>query len=240
MRLGIISDLHANIVALDAVLEVFRRDKVDKIVCLGDLVGYGPFPNETVERVKTSGMICTLGAADERVAYSFAHGQPFGKGVSDLTLAWTCDVIGADERDFLRTLPLQQRLETPAGRLRAFHGTPTDPGGRLDLSLSAPELAQLLHENRASLIACGGSHIPYAREVKGGWFINPGSVGLSLNGEPGADYALVDIAEGGEGVKVTLGKARYDFAAVAFDVIAWGLPDVVAETLKHGRLPVKR
>ena len=71
-----------------------------------------------------------------------------------------------------------------------------------------------------------------------GWIINPGSVGLSLNGEPGADYALVRIDEKGE-VSVEMDKAEYDFAAVAFDIIAWGLPPTVAEAVQQGRMPEK-
>ena len=70
-----------------------------------------------------------------------------------------------------------------------------------------------------------------------GWIINPGSVGLSLNGEPGADYALLNINEGS--VEVSMDKVEYDFAAVAFDIVAWGLPGTVAEAIQQGRMPGK-
>lgn len=67
--------------------------------------------------------------------------------------------------------------------------------------------------------------------------VNPGSVGLSLNGEPGADYALLNISEGG--VEMAMDKVEYDFAAVAFDIVAWGLPSMVAEAIQQGRMPEK-
>jgi hypothetical protein len=71
--------------------------------------------------------------------------------------------------------------------------------------------------------------------VPNGWVINPGSVGLSLNGEPGADYALLRLST--DKVEVVMGKAEYDFAAVAFDIIAWGLPAMIAEAIQRGRMP---
>ena len=78
--------------------------------------------------------------------------------------------------------------------------------------------------------------MPFFRRVGTSWVINPGSVGLSLNGEPGADYALLTFNDKGE-ASVTMDKVEYDFAAVAFDIIAWGLPPTVAEAVQQGRMP---
>ncbi len=76
--------------------------------------------------------------------------------------------------------------------------------------------------------------MPFYRQVGEGWVLNPGSVGLTLNGEPGADYAVLKIEEGS--VDVSMDKVSYDYAAVAFDIIAWGLPQMVAETVQNGRM----
>jgi predicted phosphodiesterase len=138
----------------------------------------------------------------------------------------------------LRTLPVQQRLDTPTGRLRFFHGSPETPAERLNLNQDPVRLGQLLDRNRATILACGGSHVPYFRKIPKGWVVNPGSVGLSLNGEPGADYALLRFPEDG-GVDVRMDKVEYDFAAVAFDIIAWGLPPTIAEAVQQGRMPEK-
>ncbi|MEX2502565.1 MAG: hypothetical protein WD336_09330, partial [Trueperaceae bacterium] len=78
-------------------------------------------------------------------------------------------------------------------------------------------------------------HVPYLRRAQAGVAVNPGSVGLSLNGEPGADYALLRIDE--SQVDVRMGKEEYDVGAVAFDIVAWGLPAVVAEAIQMGRMP---
>ncbi len=233
--MGIISDVHANVLALEAVLEVLKKEGADTIICLGDLVGYGPSPNETIDLLRSEGVMCTLGPADESIAFDFARSKMPREGVADITLEWTRTVIEARHVDFLRQLPVQLRFNTPAGRLRFFHGSPTNPSERISLQQSNLELIKLLDEQRCKILACGGSHVPYWRELPSGWVINPGSVGLSLNGEPGADYALLKIDD--DRVEISMDKVEYDFAAVAFDIIAWGLPAMVAEAVQQGKMP---
>ncbi len=235
MVIGIISDVHANVLALEAALAALRQAGAQTVVCLGDLVGYGPAPNEAIELLRQHNVQCSLGEADERIAFGFAR-RSTRAGVADQTIEWARTVIDPRHVAWLRELPVQRRLETPAGRLRAFHGTATDPADRINLQQDPMTLTRLLQEHRCTLLACGGSHVPYFRKVVGaGWVINPGSVGLSLNGEPGADYALVTIDD--EGVSVRMDKVEYDFAAVAFDIVAWGLPKVIAEAVQRGRMP---
>lgn len=237
MVLGLISDVHANVVALDAALAALRAEGAETIVCLGDLVGYGPAPNEAVERVRDAGLLCTLGAADERIAFDFARSRVPRKGVADDTLEWTRDVLEPEHVAWLRGLPVQRRLETPAGRLRAFHGTAENPEGRTDLQVDPQRLQRLFAQHRCSILVAGGTHVPYLRTAQAGSVaINPGSVGLSLNGEPGADYAVLHVDDDGA-VEVKMGKEEYDVAAVAFDIVAWGLPSVVAEAVQQGRMP---
>ena len=236
MRIGILSDVHANVTALEAVLEKLEAHEVDTILCLGDLVGYGPSPNETIALLREVGAQCTLGAADERIAYDFIRRGVKRQGVADETLEWTRDVIDAEHVDFLQSLPVQRRFDTPAGRLRFFHGTPEDPSARLDLNRDPITLNKLLRRYRCSILVGGGSHVPFVRTTNEGMVLNPGSVGLSLNGEPGADYAVLSFDDEGA-PQVHMDKVEYDFAAVAFDIIAWGLPAVVAEAVQMGRMP---
>ena len=236
MIVGLISDVHANVVALEAVISELRSKGADTILCLGDLVGYGPSPNETIELIRAEGIKCTVGAADERIAYDFARSKRPREGVADQTLEWTRTVIEAKNIEFLRSLPVQQRLKTPSGRLRCFHGSPDNPAEKMNLNQDPITLRRLLESNRCSILAAGGSHVPFYRKVEMNWVVNPGSVGLSLNGEPGADYALVTFNDAGQAT-VTMDKVEYDFAAVAFDIIAWGLPPVVAEAVQRGKMP---
>jgi putative phosphoesterase len=235
--LGVISDVHANVVALEAVLDALKKHGAETIVCLGDVVGYGPSPNETIDLLRQERVLCTLGAADERIAYDFARGRRPRKGVADSILEWTRGVIEPQNVEFLRGLPVQQRLLTPAGRFRFFHGTPETPSERLNLNQDPLSLTRLLQRNRCRILAAGGTHVPYYRQLPAGVVLNPGSVGLALNGEPGADYALLRLEE--NKVEVSMDKVEYDFGAVAFDIIAWGLPAMVAEAVQQGRMPEK-
>jgi putative phosphoesterase len=235
--IGVISDVHANVVALEAVLQVLKDKKVNTIVCLGDLVGYGPSPNETIDMIRAEGVMCTLGAADERIAYDFARDKLPRQGVADQTLEWTRTVIEPKHVEFLRSLPIQQRVNTPVGKFRFFHGSPDTPAEKLNLNNIDPiRLGKLLDQQRCTILACGGTHVPVVRKLNMGTLLNPGSVGLSLNGEPGADYAIVRISNENT-IEVEMDKVEYDFAAVAFDIIAWGLPATVAEAIQHGRMP---
>ena len=237
MLIGLISDVHANVLALEAALAALKRSGATTVLCLGDLVGYGPAPNETIDLLRSEQVLCTLGEADERIAYGFAT-RAKRAGVADETIEWTRTVIEADHVQWLRGLPVQRRLDTPAGRLRWFHGSADDPADRINLQQDPISLTKLLQRHRCTILSCGGSHVPYFRKVaSAGWVVNPGSVGLSLNGEPGADYALVRID--GDGVDVRMDKVDYDVAAVAFDIVAWGLPAVIAEAVQRGRMPTR-
>jgi predicted phosphodiesterase len=195
---GIISDVHANVVALEAALGALRGAGATTVLCLGDLVGYGPAPNETIDLLRSSSVMCTLGEADERIAYRFARAQqPRRRGGPDHRVG-AHGARAAARRVAAQQLPVQRRLDTPVGRIRAFHGTAEDPADRLNLQQDPMSLAKLLTRHRCALLACGGTHVPYFRRVpNAGWVVNPGSVGLSLNGEPGADYALVTIDDEG-------------------------------------------
>jgi len=232
--LGLISDVHANVLALEAALAALTRAGVDTVLCLGDVVGYGPSPNETIAMLRERNVMCCLGDADERLAFRFAR-PGTRAGVADQTLAWTREVIEPEHVAWLRGLPVQRRVNTPAGWLRAFHGTAEDPSERTNLQQDPMTLARLLARHRCTVLAAGGSHVPHYRRVSGaGWVVNPGSVGLSLNGEPGADVCVLTIDDAG--VDVRMDKVDYDFAAVAFDVVAWGLPKAVAEAIQRGRM----
>lgn len=235
MVIGLISDVHANVLALEAPLAALKRSRVDTVICLGDMVGYGPSPNETISLLRERNVMCCLGDADERIAFDFAR-RDGRTDVADQTIQWTRDIIEPQHVEWLRGLPVQRRLETPAGRLRAFHGTAEDPSERTHLQLDPMALTRLLERHRCSVLTVGGSHVPYFRRVgAAGWVVNPGSVGLSLNGEPGADVCVLQIDEAG--VEIRMDKVDYDYAAVAFDIIAWGLPKMVAEAVQRGRMP---
>ncbi|HRQ09984.1 MAG TPA: metallophosphoesterase family protein [Trueperaceae bacterium] len=238
MTIGLISDVHANVIALGAALEALKRRRVDTILCLGDLVGYGPAPNEAIDLIRSEGIECTLGASDERLAFGFISASKKRHGVADEILSWTRGVLEPSHLAFLQGLPVQKRIQTPAGWLRFFHGTVDNTSERLNLNQDPHSLTRMLERHRCSILASGATHVPFFRRVgPNGLVVNPGSVGLSLNGEPGADYALLTVSE--DSVEIEMDKVEYDFAAVAFEIVAWGISPMVAEAVQMGRLPEK-
>lgn len=233
MRLAFLSDVHGNIHALSAVQRFLTDQDAESVFILGDLVGYGASPGAVIDFVQRAGWVTALGSSDARAAFGFAE-RGERSGVAEETLVWTRKMLTDEQLEFLRRLPTGGRIMTKLGRVRYFHGSPHDPDSRLDLMADDRELEGVLENLGAKIVVCGGTHVPYYRRVAGGLFVDPGSVGLSLNREPGADVAMIDILE--RDVKVQLHKVPYDYHAAAFDIVAWNLPPVIADVIKSGRM----
>ncbi|EIA39411.1 phosphoesterase-like protein [Thermus parvatiensis] len=233
MRLGVLSDLHANLPALEAALEVLRAEGVDEVLVLGDLVGYGPHPRQVIHKVWKEGLAAIAGAWDLRVAYPFP--EPLPEGVGKATLEWTRAQLGEKELAYLRSLRLSHRRAYGGRRLVAFHGMPGDPEARPDLLGEAKAFLALLERYGAEVLLLGGRHLPLARRVGAGLVADPGSVGLSLTGEHGADVMVLDT----ETLEARFLKVPYDLGPLLFDLRAWGLPPVLEQVYRFGRFPKK-
>ncbi|WP_347240807.1 metallophosphoesterase family protein [Thermus sp.] len=229
MRLGVLSDLHANLPALEAALEALRAEGVDEVLVLGDLVGYGPHPRQVIHRIWQEGLSAIAGAWDLRVAYPLPGSLP--EGVGRATLEWTRSQLGEKELAYLRSLRLSHRKAYGERRLVAFHGAPGNPEGRVDLLSPARDLLPLLERYGAGVLLLGGRHLPLARRVGAGLLADPGSVGLSLTGEHGADAMVLDT----ETLEARFLKVPYDLGPLLFDLRAWGLPPVLEKVYRTGR-----
>ncbi|WP_339095939.1 metallophosphoesterase family protein [Deinococcus sp. VB343] len=233
MRIAFLSDLHGNIHALTAVKRFLNENIVNAVVVVGDLVGYGASPGPVIDFVQREGWPATLGSSDLRVALDFGE-RDGRRGVADQVLQWTKTTLTPEQIDFLRRLPPSGRISTPVGRVRYFHGSPHDPEQRLDLNAPAGQLERLADQLAARVVVVGGTHVPFIRTIGDTVFVDPGSVGLTLNHEPGADVAIVDCI--GRKPKVTLHKVPYDYSSSAFDIMAWNLPPVIADVIRTGRM----
>lgn len=233
LRIAFLSDLHANIHALTSVKRFLQENPVNQVIVVGDLVGYGASPGPVIDFVKREGWPVALGSSDMRVAMELG-GSPDRRGIADQVLSWTREVLMPEQVDYLRRLPPGGRLMTPVGRVRFFHGSPHDPETKLDLMAPERQLEELAEQLGARVVVVGGTHVPFVRTLEDTVFVDPGSVGLSLNHEPGADVAIVDCS--GRKPKVTLHKVTYDFASAAFDVMAWNLPPLIADVIRTGKM----
>ncbi|MFC4453401.1 metallophosphoesterase family protein [Deinococcus sonorensis] len=233
MRIAFLSDIHGNIHALTAVKRFLSEHSVDQIIVVGDLVGYGASPGPVIDFIRREGWQTGMGSSDARVAFEMGKERE-RKGVSDTVLGWTRQTLAPEQLDFLRKLPVGGRMQTPLGRLRYCHGSPHDPEQRLDLMAQEREMETLAQSLGCRVVVVAGTHIPFTRKVGDTVFLDPGSVGLSLNHEPGADVAIVDF--NGLLPKITLHKVLYDFHSAAFDIMAWNLPPVIADVIKTGKM----
>ncbi|AWN23151.1 metallophosphoesterase [Deinococcus irradiatisoli] len=233
MRIAFLSDLHGNIHALTAVKRFLSEHIINTVVVVGDLVGYGASPGPVIDFVQHEGWKVGLGSSDLRVAMELGE-REVRRGVADQVLAWTRQTLAPEQLEYLRRLPVGGRIMTPVGRLRYFHGAPHNPEARLDLMGQEEQMQELADQLGSRVVVSGGTHVPFVRTVGETIFIDPGSVGLSLNHEPGADVIIVDCA--GRRPKVSMHKVPYDYSSAAFDIMAWNLPPVIADVIRSGRM----
>ncbi len=241
MRVAVISDIHSNLHALEAVLVAIRADRPDAIWCLGDVVGYGPRPSECCLTVDDEASICLAGNHDLGVRGDLDL-EDFSPDAA-AAVRWTQEVLGQAARAFL------MRLE-PVGEAEGvslFHASPRDPVWEYVLTEQAARSA--LEATSAHLVLVGHSHVPLAvglerRRLEGGhapggteidlrrgrWLLNPGSVGQPRDGNPQAAYLLLDLRSN----RASFRRVEYAVGETQAEIRAAGLPDALAERLDSG------
>lgn len=246
MRYALISDIHANLPALDAVLAHIRsRADVDAVYHLGDLVGYATRPDEVVALLREAGIAGVAGNYDSTVAANYTHcgcryEDPVQSADAHESFEWTKRHITDVTRRSLAALPFRLDLLPGGGhlagpRLVLVHGTPTL--NTLYWTEERPDdfclkMAQLAGLQAGDAIAFGHTHRPWHRAVEGIQFINAGSVGRPKDGDPRAGYVIVEI--GGPEARLEFVRVQYDVEAAASEIVASDLPDRFAEYLRTG------
>lgn len=238
MKIAVISDIHSNIAALEAVWKDIQERKVDAVLCCGDLVGYAPFPNEVIGFIREKQIPCVMGNYDDAIGYArLICGCDFkdarAQELGERSIAWTRQHVTEENKEFLRNLPRKIQFNNGSCRIKIVHGSPRRLNEYLHDDTSDEYLQELLDESQADVLICGHTHIPYHKKPAAGkHVINAGSVGKPKHGDPQAVYALVEI---GKEVKVEFRKVPYDFESVAGAIEASGLPEEFAENIRTGR-----
>jgi len=241
MRLGIFSDIHANLPALEAVLADTASRQFDGLYCLGDLVGYAPFPNEVTERIRLEQIPTIMGNYDEGVGFErddcgCAYREADEKRRGDQSLAWTKAHVTADNKAFLRTLAHDIRFEADRRRVLLVHGSPRKINEYLFEDRPLSSFQRLAASSNADIIVYGHTHKPYTKLVDDVLFVNVGSVGKPKDGDWRACYAILDTLGGAaEFVRV-----EYDLPRVTSAIRASELPTEFAtdlETAGAAQLP---
>ncbi len=236
MRLAFISDIHSNILALLKVLKDIDEQKVDKTYCLGDLVGYGPYPNQVIDTIRYQRIPTVMGNYDEGVGFikgdcGCAYTTEEEKKNGQISVDWTTDKVTPDNKEFLRKLSNEIRFEVDGFRFLLVHGSPRRINEYLHMDRPESSLRRVLEGQEIDVMVCGHTHIPYHRVVDGVHIVNDGSVGKPKDGDPRACYAIVDT----DGLKVEFRRVKYEVDAVAEDIIQRGLPEAYADSIKAGK-----
>ena len=247
MRLAVISDIHGNCVALDAVLADVERHPVDGWVCLGDALQGGPQPLEVVERLETLGGPVILGNADAFLLdASVGEEEAAGTGREEqlrLVRDWTIDALGPRGVDAIRGFVPTAEIDLgAAGTLLAFHGGPDDYNHILWPETPTDELEATFAGHDASTFCGGHTHLQWTVRLGERTYFNPGSVGSGYNRHLGGEVSFHFDAFAAYAILSTLGaEVRLEFKRIPFDVDALdaaarasGHPDGAAFAARYG------
>ena len=218
MRIALISDIHANLTALDVVLA--DMPPVDRIVCCGDLVEYYDQPNEVCARLRERGIPSIRGNHD---AYAIGALTPKEEHRAAFRTDWTRETLDATHLAWLQSLDTGMCIDADGRRLRIRHASPWDE--ETYLYPDSHERFARIELAPGEILAVGHTHRPLHVAIGEGWLVNPGSVGQPRDWDPRASYAIVDMETGA----VEHRRTTYDVAAVQRRLEAQGWdPPIVA------------
>ncbi|HZD57947.1 MAG TPA: metallophosphoesterase family protein [Anaerolineales bacterium] len=242
MKLALIGDVHANLPALEVVLDHARQQEVEAIWNIGDFVGYGAFPDEVVKRLIKEKAISIIGNYDLKVLKYPKKKKKWRKSKMPqkwFAFKWAYENLSKKSRKYLLSLPEEIRLIEGGKHILLTHGSPASNEEHLTPDTPEQRLRELARmtasENipKADVIICGHSHREFVRQVEATWFINTGSVGRPDDGDPRACYATLQLDH--QGMRAKHYRLKYDVDRAVVAIREKGLPEVFAQMLIQGR-----
>lgn len=243
-RVAVLSDIHGNVIALEAVRKAIKREKPDAVLVAGDLVLNGHDPAGTVAALRefeAEGAIIVQGNTDIAVAdFDYSAAFPWmSDGVPDamkMAAEWAHDALDDEGLAWLRRLPAERRLIAADTMFLVTHASPGSQTAGFSTDLDPSVTIERLSGTDARMICCGHTHMPEVRDF--GWkqIVNAGIAGYVFDGDPTASWALVTID--GEAVTAEIRRTEFDTMAAANAISARGLPGDVyrAATVRTGKL----
>ncbi|MCX8033283.1 MAG: metallophosphatase family protein [Thermoleophilia bacterium] len=242
--IALLSDVHGNRVALEAVLEHLRVNPVDVVFCLGDLVGYGPEPQAVIDIVQQAAIPTVMGNYDEGIGWDKGdcgcyYATPRAREIGRISYGFTAGAVNEKGKAFLRQLPRELYVTLQDMSVHLVHGSPRrineyllpDRDDRTYLRLAAAE--------QAAALVFGHTHLIWSREYGNVLFVNVGSVGKPKDGDPRAAYVVLRAAKHRNRplapLEVEVRRVAYDIDAAARATLAAWLPEDLAISLWTGR-----
>lgn len=234
MKVALFSDVHGNLVALDAVLNDIEAAKPDRIICLGDVAATGPQPRSALARIRDLNVPVVMGNTDERLLHPTQDDadDDLARVIADID-RWCRRQLSPDELEYIRTFPPTLEIDLDGrGSLLCFHGSPRSNTDLIYATTSADALEEMVAGVDATVLAGGHTHVQMLRRYKNLILLNPGSVGLphtevegQLVNPPWAEWALVEWgADTPTGGSVELRRVPVDVAAIRAAALNSGMP----------------
>jgi putative phosphoesterase len=226
-RVAVITDIHANLPALEAALGRIGELGIEDVYCGGDLVGYGPHPNEVRRLIEERGIPTLYGNYDYAIgrdledcgcAYRDRHDRELG----ERSIAWTLEHTDERSKAFMRGLPFDLRLVLGGRRVRLVHGSPRKVNEYLFEDKPPRTFERIAGLADCDVLVFGHTHQPWIHDYGGVLFVNCGSVGKPKDGDPRGAFAVLDARDGG--LLPRIERVEYDAQAVARELAAAGLP----------------
>ena len=237
-KITIISDIHANLPALEAVLSDIEAKGHPNLYCLGDLVGYGTSPNQVIEMVKRRGIPTIMGNYDQGVGVDSddcgcAYKTAEAKALGERSIAWSNAHTSADNKAYLRTLVDSIRLQLGEYQVFLVHDSPRKVNEYLYEDRPEASLERIMDGAEADVLICGHTHLPYHRVLPSGrQVVNAGSVGKPKDHNPDACYLVLGVKDGE--LTVEFERVAYDVEQAAKAIEAEDMPNQFADMLRQG------
>jgi putative phosphoesterase len=226
MKIAVLGDIHANLPALEAVMDALRGEGVERVVHTGDVVGLGPFPMDTVSALFRYGIDGVRGNFDEAAAFDYE--LPVGTLPDDpeavdyaTSLRWTRDAIDFAAAVYLRDLPFETRIDAGGREVAVYHANPFDSVTPVHEGTPDHTLREIAREAHADVVVCGYTHWPFHSVVDRVHVVNAGSVGVPADKEAHAHCLVLDVDWK---VQVELRRVPYDVDRTISEVTGAGLP----------------
>jgi putative phosphoesterase len=237
-RVAVITDIHGNLPALQAALGRIDELGIDTIYCGGDLVGYGPHPNEVCALIAERAIPTIYGNYDYAIARDLddcgcAYIDQHDRELGQRSVEWTLAHTDAASKAFMRALPFDLRFDVGSTSVHLVHGSPRKVNEYLFEDKPASLYERLAAAEEADVLVFGHTHKPWVREYGGLRFVNCGSVGKPKDGDPRGAFAVLDASSGS--LAVSIERVAYDAEAVAAQVRGSGLPGEYADKLLAAR-----
>ncbi len=238
MRIALISDIHANLPALHAVLAAAQRHGAEVVLSAGDVVGSGPHPGEVVKVLAEHGIAGVRGNVDRKVVALADHPKRLGEIVEEgkrkANYAWTAMRLDGAARRWLAALPARLSVNFQGVEVLVVHGSPANDTDYLYPSLTELGLAQRLGGALPPpVLVCGHSHIPFVRRVGGTLVVNCGSVGRPVDGDPRACLALLEVVGAGR-VRGRIVRVDYEVERTVAALVERAVPAAVPQEYRRG------